>query len=108
MIPTHTWTSPNDVDHLIDDHGRCATCGRTHPRPPRPAHPSTESHRDRCPWCARWHKARPCTLCGRILTPSGYHPDSGMARWEPADRTPNIGCPSLPRFPCDAGPIPAD
>lgn len=25
-----TWYSPNGVDHLVEDSGRCATCGRIH------------------------------------------------------------------------------
>jgi hypothetical protein len=27
------WTSPNKVEHLVDNTGRCSTCGRTHQKP---------------------------------------------------------------------------
>jgi len=31
--PSNTWVSPNGVEHLVDDDGRCATCGRSHQTP---------------------------------------------------------------------------
>lgn len=34
MSKLREWISPNGVSHLVNEWGRCITCGRNHERPP--------------------------------------------------------------------------